>query len=216
MTETGSTGEAVPLHIRSIEYQAFDGDDVLTIVGRLRDSRPWAVNEYAHAVDQVHDMELRVTVRLDDLMIIESDAVMHIFPHTECPGIVPAFRALAGLQVGRGYTRAVQGAFGGPRGCTHLEHLARSLGPVVIQAVTSKRFYSVARGDSIPVIADSPWARNSCHIWAEGGVADRKLATGWRPGSGPYPSPPVEVFESGGTPSATDPTDLGPAPVRSP
>ncbi len=202
MTQSGPDGTgAVPLHVRSIEYQAFDAGDALSIVGRLRDSRPWAVD--GSAVEQVHDMELRVTVAVADITITESDAVMHAVPHTECPGIVPAFRALAGIDIGRGFTRQVQGLFGGPRGCTHLEHLARSLGPVVIQAMTSKRALAVARGEAEDLITDagSPWARNTCHVWAEGGVADRKLAAGWRPGIGPYPSPPVATFESTATPS---------------
>ena len=61
-------------------------------------------------------MELRVVVRLDDLCITAADAVMHTFPHTECPGIAPAFAGLVGLSVARGYTRQVQSRFGGPRG----------------------------------------------------------------------------------------------------
>jgi hypothetical protein len=145
-------------------------------------------------------MELRVTVRVEDLTITESDAVMHIFPHHECPAIVAAFRALAGLQVGRGYTREVQNLFGGPKGCTHLEHLARSLGPVVIQSVTSRRAQASSRGEVEEIIAETgtPWVRNTCHIWSEGGVGDQKLAVGWRPGIGGYPSPPLEeIIESG-------------------
>ena len=92
----------------------------------------------------VHDMELRVTVRIDDLTIIESVAEMHTFPHAECPAIVLAFAGLVGLSVARGYTREVQRRFGGPRGCTHLEQLARSLGPLVVQAVTSRRARAVS------------------------------------------------------------------------
>ncbi len=184
----------VPLHRRSIEYEAFDGGDDLVIVGHLRDTRPWA--EGGTTISIVHDMELRVAVRVGDLVIVEAGAVMHTFPHTECPGIVTAFGGLVGLSVARGYTREVQQRFGGPRGCTHLEQLARSLGPVVIQAVTSRRALAVSRGeaDDLLVGTGSPWARDSCHIWAEDGVADRKLAAGWRPGTGPYPSPPLETF----------------------
>ncbi|HEX3840454.1 MAG TPA: DUF2889 domain-containing protein [Acidimicrobiales bacterium] len=194
----------VPLHVRSIEYQAFDEGDQLTIVGRLRDTRPWAAE--GSAVHRLHDMELRVTVRVEDLTITESDAVMHIFPHSECPGIVAAFRALAGLQVGRGYTREVQNRFGGPKGCTHLEHLARSLGPVVVQSVTSKRALANSRGEVQEVITDTgtPWVRNTCHIWSEGGVGDQKLAAGWRPGIGVYPSPPLEEITEGGRVDSSD------------
>jgi hypothetical protein len=183
---------AVPLHRRSIDYRAYAEGDDLVVVARLTDSRPWA--EDGSAVATVHDMELRVRVRTSDLTITGATAQMHTFPHTECPTIEAAFDGLVGLSVARGYTREVQARFGGPRGCTHLEHLARSLGPVVIQSVTSRRALAVSRGESDDLLAGgggtgSPWARNSCHIWAEGGVADQKLAAGWRPGVGGYPSP---------------------------
>jgi len=190
-------GTAVPLHRRSIEYEAFDHGDTLAVVGRLVDSRPWA--EDGRSVARVHDMELRVAVAIEGLCITEAEALMHTFPHTECPGIVAAFAGLVGLSVARGYTRAVQSRFGGPSGCTHLEQLARSLGPVVIQAVTSRRALAVSRGEVEDLVSGtgSPWARDSCHIWAEGGVADQKMDAGWRPGVGPYPSPPLEFFRSG-------------------
>ena len=198
MTTVPHPGEgAVPLHHRAIDYRAWAVEDDLLVVGRLTDSRPWA--EDTSAVATVHDLELRVRVRTADLTITGATAEMHRFPHTECPTIEAAFAGLVGLNVARGYTREVQALFGGPRGCTHLEHLARSLGPVVIQSVTSRRALSVSRGESDDLLAGaggtgSPWARDSCHIWAEGGVADQKLAAGWRPGTGPYPSPALVTF----------------------
>jgi hypothetical protein len=191
----------VPLHRRSIDYQVFDGGDVLAVVGRLRDTRPWAEDGQTPSV--VHDMELRVDVRITDLVITDAHAEMHTFPHAECPAIVRAFAGLVGISVSRGYTREVQARFGGAKGCTHLEQLARSLGPVVVQAVTSRRALAVSRGAAVDLLAaaGSPWARDSCHVWAEGGVADQKLAAGWRPGIGPYPSPPVDFFAApDGTP----------------
>jgi hypothetical protein len=194
----------VALHRRSIEYRAYARGDDLVVVGHLTDARPWA--EDGSAVATVHDMELRVQIRTDDLTITGATAVMHTFPHTECPTIESAFAGLVGLSVVRGYTRAVQRLFGGPRGCTHLEHLARSLGPVVIQSVTSRRALAVSRGESEDLLAGgggtgSPWARDSCHIWAEGGIADQKLAAGWRPGTGPYPSPALVTFLDRGDPA---------------
>ena len=189
-------GDAVPLHRRAIDFQCFvDGDD-LTVVGRLSDTRPWAAA--GPAVSTVHDMELRVRVRQNDMTITGVTVEMHTYPHTECPTIEAAFEGLVGLSVARGYTREVQVRFGGPRGCTHLEHLARSLGPVVVQSITSLRARSVAQGESEDLLssgmAGSPWARDSCHIWAEGGIADQKLAAGWRPGVGSYPSPALVTF----------------------
>jgi hypothetical protein len=190
--------ERVPLHRRSILYAAFDGGDALEVVGTLVDRRPWAGD--GRSIATVHDMELRVTVRVSDMTITAASAEMRTFPHAECPSISGAFGGMVGLSVARGYTREIQRRFGGPRGCTHLEHLARSLGPVVIQAVTSRRARSVVDGEAVDLMSDdgSPWARDSCHIWAEGGPADQKLAAGWRPGIGPYPTPALVTFREDG------------------
>lgn len=189
--------DEVPVHRRSIDYRAYLVDDDLVVVGHLRDSRPWA--EDRGAVATVHDLELRVRVRTADMTITGATAEMYAYPHTECPAIESAFAGLEGLNIARGYTREVQARFGGPRGCTHLEHLARSLGPVVIQAVTSRRLQTVIAGEAEDLLAasgegGSPWARNSCHIWAEDGVAEQKLAAGWHPGVGPYPAPALVTF----------------------
>ncbi|MHB1711704.1 MAG: DUF2889 domain-containing protein [Acidimicrobiales bacterium] len=189
---------SVPVHAHSIDYEVFDGSHHLSVVGHLRDTRPWAIG--TASVSLVHDMELRVTVRIADLCITESDALMHAFPHTECPGILLAFHGLTGLQVSRGYTGQVQKLFGGPRGCSHLEHLARSLGPVVVQAVTSKKALAVACGESSDLIdgTDCSWIANTCHVWSEDGVAEQKLAVGWRPGKGDYPAPTLESLRRAG------------------
>ncbi len=190
---TPGSGE-IPLHERSIDFRAFEQGEELLVIGRLRDRRPLA--EEHGGVSTVHDMELRVRVRVADLCITDSTAVMHTFPHAECPGIEQAFAGLVGLDVTRGFTREVQRRFGGPRGCTHLEHLARALGPVVIQAVTSRRSLAMRRiaVSATPSGTQTPWATDSCHVWAAGGVAEQKLAAGWRPGTGPYPAPALVTF----------------------
>lgn len=195
MSADGTAGPPLTVHRRSLEYEVVDEGEELVVVGRLRDTRPWA--EGTDSVSLVHDMALRVRVRVEDMTITEATADMHTFPHSECPGVVQAFAELAGLRVGPGFTKGVSSRFGGPKGCTHLEQLARSLGPVVVQAVTSARALAMSRGASGDLRADngSPWVRDSCHVWATDGVAEHKLAAGWRPGVGPYPSLPVEWWQ---------------------
>ena len=90
----------LPLHRRSIQYEAFDGGDAVEVVGTLVDTRPWA--EDGRSILTVHDMELRVTVRVSDLTITAASAEMRTFPHVECPGITEAFAGLAGLSVTTG------------------------------------------------------------------------------------------------------------------
>jgi hypothetical protein len=185
----------VAVHRRTIEFEAYDEGETLSVTGRLRDERPWAAE--TDKVKQVHDMDLALSVRKEDLTITAAVATMARFPHSECPGITDAFGDLVGLNISRGYTRAVQERFGGARGCTHLEQLARTVGPVVIQAMTSCR----ARDrdwqhlDAAPSARPTLFPRNTCHIWAEGGVAEQKLEAGWRPGQrSEYPAPPVAVI----------------------
>ncbi len=190
------TGRGAPVHRRTITFDAYPAADTLEIVGTLRDERPWA--EGTDAVALVHDLELAVVVELSGLAIRSAEATMRTFPHAECPAIAPAMAGLADLAVGRGYTRAVQQRFGGPLGCSHLEHLARALGPVVVQAATSVRARQVADGLAPDLLGgDGSWMSGTCHVWAAGGVAEAKLAAGWRPGRGSYPAPEVAAFVAG-------------------
>jgi hypothetical protein len=185
--------DAAPVHRRSIELESHELPDALRVVGRLRDTRPWAEGTWAAVV---HDMELAVTVRTPDLTILEAEATMHAFPHTECADIAPRFGELVGVSIAAGYTRAVRERFGGVLGCSHLVELVRALGPAVIQSAVSARHRSA--GDT-PVVAaaptgSSPWLRNSCHLWAEGGIGEQKLDAGWRPGLTAYPAPTLEQW----------------------
>jgi hypothetical protein len=108
------------------------------------------------------------------------------------------------LSVARGYTRAVQARFGRALGCTHLEFLARAIGPVVVQAIPSSaaRHRDRARGESVMARAGTGWLADTCHVWAVDGAGPHKLALGWRPGDGAYPAPSlVELRRRPGAPS---------------
>ena len=125
----------LPVHRRTIDMQVFERDGHLVVIGTLHDQRPWASGEFGPR--SVHRMELGIVVRRSDLVIVDAEATMHTFPHAECPNIEGSFSDLVGLSVSRGYTNAVQKRFGRERGCSHLEFLARCLGPVVIQALSA-------------------------------------------------------------------------------
>jgi hypothetical protein len=179
-----------PLHQRSIDMQAFEREGHLVVIGVLHDQRPWAAGEFGPR--SVHRMELGIVVRRSDLVIVDAEATMHAFPHAECSNIEGSFSDLIGLSISRGYTNAVQQRFGRERGCSHLEFLARSLGPVVIQSLTSLAAQVRENGgDESGVLAESgvQWLTNTCHVWAEGGIGQQKVALGWRPAKASYPAP---------------------------
>jgi hypothetical protein len=139
-------------------------------------------------------MTLFVTVRRSDLTITDARAEMARFPHSECPAIEERFGELVGLSVARGYTRAVQERFGRELGCTHLEFLARSIGPVIVQAIPSAASRAVDDEASRATLARSGtgWLANTCHVWRTDGPGQRKIEAGWVPGRGEYPAPSAE------------------------
>lgn len=192
----GPWDATVPTHRRVIEVEAFERDGDFELVAHLRDERPWAQGPATAgaAREMVHEMELRVTVQRPEMVITSAQATMSTIPHPECADIEDAFEGLVGLNVARGYTRAVQERFGRQNGCAHLEFLARALAPVVIQVSGSAKNRAVARGETDASDAPGPllgpeWLTNTCHVWSEGGVGQQLMELGWRPGPHEYPAP---------------------------
>ncbi len=182
--------EELPLLTRTIDMRVFERDGYHVVIGSLHDRRPWASGRVGPR--DVHHMELGIVVRLADLVIVDAEATMGHFPHPECPSITDAFSELVGLSVARGYTRAVQDRFGREQGCSHLEFLARALGPVVIQSLTAAGARRMEDGeeDGIAMAASGlQWLTNTCHIWSVDGIGMQKLAAAWKPGNGEYPAP---------------------------
>jgi hypothetical protein len=170
--------------------EVFVRGEHFAVIGTLSDQRPWASGTLGPI--ELHRMELAVVVRHADLVVVDAVADMKTFPHAECTAIEPKFGELIGLSVARGYTSAVQERFGRERGCSHLEFLARALGPAVVQAVTSTAAWQVERGKPYPAGERAfTFLTNTCHVWAEGGEGEKKVALGWRPGTFGYPAPSV-------------------------
>jgi len=187
-----------PTHRRTIVIESFDEDDGYVLTATLTDERPWADN--VDMVRDLHGMSLTVHVDRSTMTITDATASMRDFPHAECVTIEPAFRALVGLSVTRGYVRNVTERLGRTKGCTHLEFLARAIGPAVIQTMAS----SAARqhgpnGIGGVVTADTGgWLTDSCHLWAKDGVGVAKIAEGWRPGLDGYPAPTLVALRRRG------------------
>lgn len=183
--------EEHPVHRRTIDLCVFERGEHHVVIGTLHDQRPWASGE--RGPRSLHFMELGIVVRRSDLVIVDAAAAMKTFPHAECTDIEDSFGDLVGLSVSRGYTNAVQQRFGRERGCSHLEFLARALGPVVIQAITSSAARRIELGDGQfpPSEGALGWLTNTCHVWAEDGPGPEKVAMGWRPGATEYPAPSV-------------------------
>jgi DUF2889 family protein len=178
-----------PVHRRTITVEVYARGEHFLVVGTLHDQRPWASGEYGPR--DLHVMELAIVVRRADMTIVDAAADMTTFPHAECTDIEPKFHELVGLSVARGYTGAVQERFGRQRGCSHLEFLARAVGPVVVQGLTSSGAWEVEKGSGQHPMREGGFAflADTCHVWTEGGPGAQKIAAGWRPGLLEYPAP---------------------------
>jgi hypothetical protein len=169
--------------------EVFDRGAHFAVVGTLHDQRPWA--DGTHGPRDLHVMELGIVVRRADLCIVDAVADMQHFPHAECTDIQPSFGDLIGLSVARGYSSAVQERFGRERGCSHLEFLARALGPVVVQGLTSSAARQVEQEGAPHPMGEGGFGflTNTCHVWAVDGPGPQKIEAGWRPGRLEYPAP---------------------------
>jgi hypothetical protein len=178
-----------PVHRRTISMEVYRRGEYFAVVGTLHDQRPWAGGAYGPR--DLHFMELGLVVRRADMTIVDAVADMTTYPHAECTDIQASFHDLVGLSVARGYTNAVQERFGRQRGCSHLEFLARAMGPVVVQGNTSSAAWDVEKGDGEHPMREGGFAflTNTCHVWTEDGPGAQKIALGWRPGLLGYPAP---------------------------
>jgi hypothetical protein len=188
-----------PHHRRTVVTEVLpSAADEVVVVGRLRDERPWATEPLD--LPTIHDLELAVTVSLNDFVVRSVRVGFHTYPHAECADITEAHEALVGLSIGRGWNAAIRDRLGGPAGCTHLRELARQMGPVLLQAAFSARVRA-RREEGVDAVDDRraramlPMIADTCHVWATGGVAEEKLERGWRPGTTPVPVPPLSEFE---------------------
>ncbi len=181
-----------PVHRRTIAMEVFERGEYFVVIGTLRDERPWASG--TEGPRHLHAMELGIVVRRADMTIVDAAADMQTFPHAECTDIEGTFRDLIGLSVARGYSNAVQQRFGRERGCSHLEFLARALGPVVVQGLTSAGAWRAEKGDGEHPMREGGFGflANTCHLWTEDGPGPQKIAVGWRPGLLGYPAPRVD------------------------
>lgn len=130
-------------HTRRIEIQGFLRDDGLfDLDARLTDEKeadyPLA-SGIRSAGDPVHDLFIRITID-GTFEVVDVEACSEWVPYPGgCDTIGPAYRALVGLNLLRGFRKAVSEMFADVRGCTHLTELLASLPTAAIQTIATFR-----------------------------------------------------------------------------
>jgi hypothetical protein len=158
-------------HQRSIQVQAYARSDGLWEIDALvldSKTRPTgAPGRERPAGEPIHDLHLRLVVDTA-FNIVAAGAESMAMPYPgHCDQHGDRYAALSGLNLMRGFKRAVRERLGGVRGCTHLTELADVLPTAVVQAFA---------GDVLKVHPDSdtqPFQLDRCHALAADGEAVR-------------------------------------------
>jgi hypothetical protein len=130
-----------PKHTRTITLQGFERDDGLwDIEGHIVDVKPFGFDFAGgsrEAGDPIHEMRVRVTIDTD-FKIHDAVATSERKPYPgQCDATLPDYRKLIGMNLARGFRRAVLEQFGQTRGCTHITELLTHLPSAAYQTMSA-------------------------------------------------------------------------------
>lgn len=131
-------------HRRSIEVQVYSRDDGLWEVdARIADVSARAVqlvNRLVPAGEPMHDMLLRLVVD-ESFQILDAGAQTFSMPYPgACDTYGDVYRRMIGLNLMKGFRRALKERLGGVQGCTHITELAQVLPTAVVQGFGEELF----------------------------------------------------------------------------
>jgi hypothetical protein len=167
-------------HSRHIDVQIFargnglwEVDAVITDV-KTRDAD--LANGVRKAGDPIHDMLLRLVID-EAFNVLEAGSQTRAMPYPgECDNHGDAYAGLAGLNLMKGFRRAVHERLGGVAGCTHLTELTQVLPTAVVQAFAGDVINT--RGDD-GLDAKQPFQLDRCHALRTDGNAVRTYYPRW-------------------------------------
>ena len=148
------------LHQRNIRLEGFKrADGLWDIEAHLVDTKDQHCplpSGLRRAGEAVHDIWVRATIngKMDILeMVVCADAL----PYTGyCERIAPDYSRVVGLNLFRGFLKAVKDMFGGTRGCSHITELLMFLPTAALQTLVSEV------GDNEDG-AEKPYPLDKCH-----------------------------------------------------
>jgi hypothetical protein len=172
-------------HFRNYVFGGYRrADGLFDIEGRMTDTKSYAFpNDWRKTVEAgepLHDMRIRLT--LDEQFVIrEVECVTAAGPYEICPAITPAFDALKGERIGRGWSRVLRDKFGGRHGCVHHVEMLRAMATVAFQTLYGwqgrRKREAGGDGEGPPDREATPGRKpgfiDSCHALASDGEVVR-------------------------------------------
>jgi hypothetical protein len=172
-------------HTRAITVQVYARDDELwDLEAHITDIKtrdyPLA-SGVRKAGDPVHDMTLTLTVDTA-LTVRDAHARTEKMPYPGfCNAYGDAYKQLIGLNLFKGFRRAVNERLSGVHGCTHLTELAQVLPTAAIQAFAGEVLNTQENGQASDV---RPFQLDRCHALKSDAPAVAKFYSKWFRGAG--------------------------------
>ena len=137
-----TTVERMRKHRRSITFEGFKRSDGLwDIEGHLVDIKDQDFvmrSGTRKSGDPIHDISVRVTIDTD-MNVIDVAACSDSTPFPGvCELVLPDYRKIIGLNLFKGFLKAVKALFGETRGCTHLSELLMALPTAAMQSFSGE------------------------------------------------------------------------------
>ena len=124
------------------------------------------------AGEAVHDMWVRITIDRE-MNILAAEASSDATPYPGyCDSITPAYRRVVGLNLFRGFRKAVRELLGGSHGCAHLSELLMFLPTAALQSFASE----VSEEDDG---GEKPYQLDRCHALESHSDAVRRYYPRW-------------------------------------
>jgi hypothetical protein len=179
--ESGVTREA--LHFRRIDMRAFRrSDGLLEVEGRVTDRKPYdfvpfSGGRFVAANEPIHDMGVRIVYDAD-LRIHDIDTFTEASPYGHCPEGGRALKAMKGLRMTSGWSKAVRDRLRGAASCTHLMELLIPMATTAFQSLSIVRTTRLEKVD----VTGRPVKIDSCYAYgAERELVRRKWPEFYRP-----------------------------------
>ena len=202
------------VHTRSIRAEVYARDDGLwDVEAELVDTKAKDVRlptGLRRVGEPIHHMRLVVTIDTQfEVVGAEAHSLSVPYPGF-CGAIEPDYRRLVGLNLMKGFRRAVRERLGGTAGCTHMTELTDVLPTAVVQGFagevlkTRDTADAASSSSSSPEGDQKPFQLDRCHALRTDGPAVAEFYPRWyRP---PVAQAPRPGEAAGGATSM--PTDL--------
>ena len=186
------------VHTRNIRAEVFARDDGLwDVEAELVDTKArdfLLASGMRPAGSPIHRMRLTITIDTAfDIVDAQARSIDHPYPG-HCGEIEPAYRALIGLNLLKGFKRAVRERLGGIAGCTHMTELTDVLPTAAVQAFAGEVVRNVdgahnrvSGEDGVPAGSEKPFQLDRCHALRSDGPAVAEFYPHWYRPATPTP-----------------------------